>query len=381
MTSKPILRYILPLLLIVLYGVGFKWFLMHPKEIVKSKPSVPATLQVEVRSMAWQAYPITLTSYGTVTAQQRSDIHAEISAKVIELNPKFEPGQFLEQGTRLVTLDQRSVNADLEVAEAELSQAEAALNEERARARQAKKDWAQLHGNQPATDLALRKPQLASAEANRDAAQARLKKAQALHADSMIYAPYDCFVEARYINLGELATPNTALGTVISSDQFEVHLPLSLQETALLGWPELTPRITLQGQTQVDAQLHGITKVIDGTTQKQMLIARFQQSRPPQIASLSVGEFVTATIHGRLLSNVMVIPNDAIYQGDRIYRLDGENQLIQQQITPYWRDSHNTLIKNGLQQNDQIVITPLGKIPSGTRIEVTRVHTTEGRTP
>ena len=63
-----------------------------------------------------------------------------------------------------------------------------------------------------------------------------------------------------------------------------------------------------------------------------------------------------------------VIPNAAIYQGSYVYLLvDG--LLQRRDIEIAWQNRDEALLADGLEAGDQLVLTPLGQVSSGTPVQ------------
>lgn len=392
--SQGHLRYILPIISIILLMMTIRWIQAHPKTITLSPKPSATLLQVETQTIKADTFPIRLTRYGRVQGKQRSTLAAQTSLKVIAINPEFEAGRHLKAGTQLVQLDDQQIQADLAVAKAELAQAKANLDEETAKGQQALKDWRQLNGARPAPALALRKPQLASAKANVQAATARLQKTNVLLAQTHILAPYDCLILERQIELGEIASPTTAIGTVISSYHREILLPVTLADTQLLGSLLLRSfnneksnqdkskrYVQLFGTHQVkhpvSGWITGLGDAVTATTQQQVLQVDYINHTTQPENHLIAGEFVTAIIPGPDIENAIVIPETAVYQGNFVYIVDSENTLQRKTVIETWRDEKNVIIQSGLIPGDQLVTTPLGKVVNGTKVKITQPTSTQ----
>lgn len=84
---------------------------------------------------------------------------------------------------------------------------------------------------------------------------------------------------------------------------------------------------------------------------------------------LKIGQFVNAKIEGRMLDKAIIIPNSAIYQGSYLY-LVKDGLLQRTDIKVAWQNADEALISDGLSGGEELVLTPLGQVSSGTRIKV-----------
>ncbi len=358
------------------------------------------TLNIEAITVEKRAFAPTIKAFGYVAAKQRSQLSSEISGRIEYIDPRFSEGYTFEKGTLLVRLDSATHRADLAIRLAEWAQAEAALNEERARAEQAQSDWVRLHGKQPAPDLALRKPQLASAKANLQAAQARVDKAKAELTKTEVRAPYHGVVIQRNSEVGELASPSMPLGEIIGIDRYRVKLPISAQEASLIGFtPSSTHIGTQTAQTVtlskvgthtathtnsmtatqvVQAELMALTDIVDPNTQQRHAIIEYTPTHleaPPFIA----GDYVEATFRATPLTSVFVLPADAVYQNRYVNTVlqhaEQPSTLERRPVAVLWQDSDVALIREGLNNGDQVITTPLNNVISGTPISVINKRT------
>ncbi len=112
------------------------------------------------------------------------------------------------------------------------------LEEQQALADQARKDRAILNKQGQASDYALRKPQLAAARSQIDAAQAKLAQARLAVERTEIKAPYAGRILSRNVDRGVVVSTNQALARIYATDRVEVRLPLKNSELGYVELPE-----------------------------------------------------------------------------------------------------------------------------------------------
>ncbi|HXK57018.1 MAG TPA: hypothetical protein PLZ16_10265 [Gammaproteobacteria bacterium] len=66
-----------------------------------------------------------------------------------------------------------------------------------------------------------------------------------------------------------------------------------------------------------------------------------------------------------------MIPNSSVYQGSYVY-LFRDGLLQRREIEIAWQNGDEALIGKGLAAGDQLVLTPLGQVSSGTRVKLLR---------
>jgi hypothetical protein len=82
-----------------------------------------------------------------------------------------------------------------------------------------------------------------------------------------------------------------------------------------------------------------------------------------------MGQYVTAEITGREVDNALVIPSSAIYQGSYVYIVK-DGLLMRKEIKLGWQNGTESIVTQGLIAGDQLVLTSLGQVSSGTPVAI-----------
>lgn len=353
--------------------------------------SRPATrIAVETLDIQPRHYQVSITSFGKIQPRTQGQLVSQVSGQITDIHPEFREGGFFEKGDVLVTIDPRDYIIAVEIAAAELADALVSLDEQNALAAQAVKDRRNLGTTSAASDFALRKPQVAAAQSRVDSGRAKLKQANLAVERTQITAPYSGRILDKNVDIGQVVANNANLATIYATDVVEISLPLKNSELGLIQLPEnyrFQTSATENSSTQPDVSLTNtlgnVTELwsgklvrtagsIDPQSQQLNVIAQINdpygqvsQLRQP----LKIGQFVTAKIQGKNIPNAVVIPNAAIYQGSYVY-LYADGALKRQPITIAWQNQQESLINTGIQAGDQLVLTPLGQVSSGTLVKL-----------
>ena len=380
-----IMRKLLPLLLLVLF-IGGAQLISHykPEAARRDTPPVPV-IRVETLPLAPREYRVMVNSFGRVQPRTEGELVAQVSGQIIEVSPNFRDGGFFEAGEILLTIDPRDYRIQVDIAAAELANAQVNLQEQQALADQAKKDRAILQKRGIASDYALRKPQLAAASSQIDAAKAKLQQAELAVERTRVKAPYAGRILSRSVDRGVVVSANQSLARIYATDRVEIRLPLKNSELPFVELPESyrnggrepdrLPVVTITNRLgnrpeQWPATLVRTAGAIDEQSQQLYVTAQVEHpyadsgdGRRP----LKIGQFVTAEIEGRTLPQAIVIPNAAIYQGSYVY-LFVNGVLQRREIEVAWQNSREAVIGSGLKAGDELVLTPLGQVSSGTPV-------------
>lgn len=356
-----ILRIALPLIILCLGYFGYQLTSKkeEPPKIPMRKPRVIETEAVELQRIDYQ---IQLNTQGIVRPHSETSLTPRVSGQITAISPKFENGSFFEKNEILIELDPTDFEAALAAAEARLARSEAALAQEEARAEQALLDWNELGYTEPPTDLVLRKPQLKEAHANVKAATADLSDANRNLSRTKVRAPYRGRVKDRLVGLGQSVSPGTKLGDIFSTDFAEIRLPLSTRELAYIDLPNnpgdapvpvtLIDALVQKNPATWEAQIVRTEGTLDEKSRKLFVIARIDDPfalKNPKDPSLRIGQPMRATLPGKILPQVFIIPRLALRRPDEIIIIEPtELKLKKQTITPIWSDPQNLIVRDDL---------------------------------
>ena len=96
---------------------------------------------------------------------------------------------------------------------------------------------------------------------------------------------------------------------------------------------------------------------------------RLESQSPVGERPLSVGQYLEASIEGKVIPQVLVVPNASIYQGTYVYVVE-QDALVRRDITVRWRNQQDAVIASGLKEGDLLVTTALGQVSTGTPVNI-----------
>jgi RND family efflux transporter MFP subunit len=259
------------------------------------------------------------------------------------------------------------------------------LAEAQARSNQAREDWERLGNEGEASALVLRVPQLEAAKARIKSAESTLWKAQLKLERTDIVAPFAGRILKKYADVGQVVSNNTPLADIYATDYVEIRLPIRNRDLPFIDLPEIyryeetaehiggvTIRSELDGSSTWNAQLVRTEGAIDESARQLHVIAQindpFSVQREGQ-TPIKIGQYVTAQLRGKMVANVLVIPNAAIYQGSYVY-IVRDNILQRRDIEIAWQNDKDAIIATGIEHGDLLVTTVLGQVTSGIRVSI-----------
>jgi multidrug efflux system membrane fusion protein len=352
------------------------------------KAEVPeAALAVKTQILNSTEVTLSVESQGTVQPRTRTTLISEVSGIVLEVSDYFIVGGSFEAGDILMRIDPTDYEVALQSAKAQLISRTALLELEKARTAQAKKEW-QMTGRpeSEAPILALREPYLAEAKANILQAKAEVKQAELKLKRATIRAPYAGMVSLKSVVLGAYVTTGSRLGETFAIDFIEVRLPLTerdLSQMAAMSFQSTDPvsKVVLSGSANGrlanwSASLVRSEGVVNELNRSQYVVARvsdpyrLNQSLKANAVPLLVGTFVTATLKGKVLSNVFKVPRSALLQGSRVAVVDKMQRMQINSVDVVSSDEGHYYVSKGLKEGAEVIVSAIGTPIEGLKLEV-----------
>ncbi len=354
-------------------------------------PSLLKPPTVEVMAADPRERILTVETQGTVRPLREIKLVSQVGGLVKSASPNFASGGFFAAGEQLLRIEDVDYQFAIARAEAQVAAASQGLAEERGRALQAKREWREL-GSEQANALFLRKPQLASAQAALTAAQADLAAANMNLARTVISAPFNGRISEKFVDIGQFISPGTAVATVYDTDVAQVRLPLTDRQIALLdlplGFDDSSPRafaypnVLLKAEfanrtwewrgriVRTDASIDVASRVIYAVAEIDKPFAPDPDSeRPP----LYPGLFVNATISGKRIQGVSVLPGSAVRGDSTVLIVDGRSRAVSRQVEILASTREQTWLR-GLKAEELVVIGEGSSSLAGLEVSINRVE-------
>ncbi len=315
---------------------------------------------------------LSVNTQGTVEAKQVIDLVPQVSGQVIYVSDKFVAGGQFKKGELILRLDPRDYEYAVTSAQARVTESRQVLVRERAEAALAKTEWDTL-GTGDASDLTLRKPQLADAKAKLEAAEANLRVAQLALERTEIKAPFNGMLTTKNVDLGQFLTTGTKVGRYYSTDVVEIRLPMSNRDMAQLDIAGLK-----SGKTQLDVTLTGrfadqenrwkgkiirTEGLIDTKTRIMYVVAQLRGDQLLSVETktpINIGQFVSAEVEGRVYDMVFQLPRAVLRQGNQVLVVDKENKLRTRYVKVIESNRQYVVISEGLKEGDIVCKSQLG---------------------
>lgn len=399
-------------LFVLLVGVGgaVGFVLTQPTTPREDKPVLAPS--VRVIRVGLENVRMTLTGYGEVRAQVRSAIVPQVSGRVVGMHPGLQAGGLVPAGEPLLEIDRtdyelslRSAESGVATAHAEVKAAEARIAEARVNANDLQTDLEktlELHKSQVASDREVDKARAAyeAAAAKQVSAEADKASAEAQHAVALatleqagvhlsrtaLTLPFDAVVVEKNVDLGQFVRDGQAVGEAYGVKAVEIAVPVADKELAWLESLPLGPLASAGGpyaEAEVESNFagkqctwQGVVRRTEGMVDRRSRMIKLVvevtdpfdvegTSRPP----LMPGSFVKATIQGKELEAVCVLPRQALREGDVVWCVR-DGRLHVASVTVARLDRTHAYITEGLEEGERVVVTPLEPATQGMAVRV-----------
>ncbi|MCP5536559.1 MAG: efflux RND transporter periplasmic adaptor subunit [Akkermansiaceae bacterium] len=366
-------------LVLVLGLAGKKYLETHGPKADKEPPPrvIPVVRVITVNSADEQLY---VRTQGRVEPGRRTQAASEVMGRVVMVSPKFKAGGVFAKNEIMLEIDSADYVSMLATAEASLADAKLLLAQEEARAEQAQRDWQKLGRGEP-SDLVLRKPQIASAKARIASAEAAVGKATRDLDRTKLRAPYDCRVEAAYTDMGSFIVAGARLADVYSVDEFEVRVPVTLEEMGYLDKDDIigaavTTTATIGNQWQTwKGKVIRSEGLVDQRTMTIYLVAGIESNKSGgRYALPPAGLFVKAEIRGRTLEKVIKIPRSALRSDNTLLTVDAGNKLRFVPVQVARTLNKTVIISGGLKDGTRVIVSPMETPVGGMELSVEEVE-------
>lgn len=402
------LKFIVPIILILFGAVAGSRYLdaNKPEPETASEPPKAVTVfaeRVEQRTLTYK-----ITTQGEVRPRSEIGITPQVSGRVSFVTDRFIDGGYIAKDEIIARLDPTDFELSMVRAQAGVASAEQQVERERAESEIALRDLEEL-GISQSSPLARREPQMAEAQAMLASAKAQLQEAHLAMERSIIRAPFNLRVRTRSADVGQFVSPGQSLGTVFATDKVEVSLPITDDQLGQLGLPLAFSHSSRRPGPVVtfNANVGGEMRTWTGRIVRSAAVVN-SQSRLINIVGevndpygrgadkgtpMVPGLFVTATIKGRTVEDVLWAPRSAVRGNDQLYisvdakpdqptttktedgelkrrRTDGKSALSIRAVDVLYSDQDGAYFTSGAEIGELAIISPIQTAVEGLRINV-----------
>jgi multidrug efflux system membrane fusion protein len=336
----------------------------------KASSSGAGAINVTASPVIQKDLPLPLQAIGTVQAYSTISVQSLVDGQLLKVG--FKEGDFVKKGQLLFVIDPRPFMAALRQAQANLARDQAQLDNAKLQVQRnaplvkkgyiAKQDFDQLVANQKA------------AQATVDGDKAAINTANLQLAYAKITSPIDGHTGSLQVNVGNIikASSGTVLVSITQVQPIYVSFAVPQQYLASIQAQNATTPITVTANVEGKSEqgkLSFIDNALDTDTGTIQLKATFANADH----NLWPGEFVTVTLPTTVLPHALIVPNSAIQSGQNgpyVYVIKPDSTVSYQAIQAGPMVGNNTVVLQGLQAGQQVVVDGQLRLTNGSLVKV-----------
>src|SRR3984893_5318045 len=381
-------RWLWIIAIVVVVGLGY-WYFRGPKASTEAQGPAASggsakgqgrqgagaggfAVPVVVATAQRGDLPVYFNGLGTVTAFNTVTVHSRGDGQITKIN--FQEGQFVHQGDRLLEIDARPYQVQLEQAEGQLAKDQAQLRDV-----QVNYERFQLlykEGVIPKQQVDTQGAQVGQFEGSIKADQGLIDNAKLQLVYSRVTAPISGRIGLRLVDIGNIVHATDATGLLVITQLQPIAVIFSLPQDQL---PQVATKLRDGQQLVVDAydrddtskiesgKLLTIDNQIDTTTGTYKLKAVFNNDKN----LLFPNQFVNVHLLADVKKNLMIVPASAIQrgpQGTYVYVVQNGNTVKIQTVTLAQTTANTVGLSTGLNPGDVVVVDGQDKLQAGRKV-------------
>ena len=339
--------------------------------------------------------PVEIDAVGNVESYLTVAVKSQVSGEITQVY--FREGDSVKKDDQLFSIDSRTyqgqvnqIQANLARDQAVLAQGESNLARDQAQQKYAeatdaryaslfaknlvtKEETEQARTNADALAAAVRADTAAiqSARATIEATKAALENAKVMLGYTVIRSPLNGRTGSLDAKQGNVVSPNTTLMTI---NQIEpIYVTFSIPEARLKAVKESQTVSATTQDSPLSPQTGRVTFIdnaVDPTTGTIRIKATFSNSNH----SLWPGQFARVTLRLATMPNVLVVPNQAVQNGQEgtyVFVVKADQTVESRPVVTGQQVQEEVVIQNGLADGEIVVVEGQLRLAPGSRVQLT----------
>ncbi|WEK04726.1 MAG: efflux RND transporter periplasmic adaptor subunit [Candidatus Devosia phytovorans] len=310
-----------------------------------------APVQVSAVELAYENLPLNIATVGSLKAADEIVLAPEVGGRISQLN--LESGETIAAGTLLVSIDDKTEQAELLSAQARARYAELQLERSQRLAQS---------GTESGQALQQR-------EVEAEQARAEVAMVEARIAQKTIIAPFDGVLGLRQVAQGAFVNAGQVIATLTAID--ELHVDFRVPQRDL---PKLSVGAPVNIRTDVfpDRDFTAIVSAIDPVIAADTRNVTVQATLDNSDGSLRPGMFANVSLALEAKPETIVVPGTAIQQsasGDMAYLIrEGVAAIVP--VTVGTRLDGRVEITSGLELGDVLITEGQTRVDPGAAVVI-----------
>jgi membrane fusion protein (multidrug efflux system) len=320
----------------------------------------------DVLTMSNQALASGPVVIGTIQAERKADLRAEVGAVVMQVLK--ENGDVVKKGDVLVRLDETAIRDNLQSAEDSAKNASLALEQAERQVQRLKTLRASGMTSMQALDDAELRRNAALSEVS--SAKARATSARQQLQRTSIRAPFDGVVSERKVSAGDTAAPGKELLKVIDPTSMRFAGRVSADKISQIkSGQKVSFRVNGYSGQVFSGQVQRIDVAANDVTRQVEVLVKFSDANQPRVSGL----YAEGNIESEAVAALMLPEQAIVRSGDtaHVWTVKGKT-LTKVAVVLGKRDQRTGEyeIRQGLNSGDTVMRSPTSKLKEGQTVEM-----------
>ena len=339
------------------------WLVFFAGQKDEPKNQIPLVQKktVETKKVNYQTIKTDVVTYGRVQTAQTLDLLSEVSGRMFQGNVRLKEGQHFKKGDLLFYIDDIEPALNLKSSKSNFLRDLAGILPD------LKVDFSESFEVWNAyfslLDVDKKFPALPEVKSEKEkvflatkgiySAYYTIKSTEARLAKHRYYAPFNGSIMQVNLQSGSFVNAGTSIGKLMRAGVHELKVAV---ETKDIPWIQVNSPVKIYSD-EMDQYWEGeVTRISDFVNQNTQSVDVFItiNSNGKKIYD---GQFFQAAIPARTITDGMIMPRNAIYNGNEVFVV--EDTLLKSKRINVIRLADEEAIINGLDRGEDLVIEPL----------------------
>jgi membrane fusion protein (multidrug efflux system) len=357
---------------IVGLAYGLMRFLAAQKEDLRKQPPIEAKRYVRAQTVKYSRIISPVTAPGRLTSVAEVDIIAEASGRIQQGEVSLEKGARFSRGDVLFIVYPDEAALALKASKSQfLNTLANLLPDIRIDFPQYEQSYLEFFSSislegplPPFPEIENEKLKIFLTSRNVLSQYYTIRKDELQLSRHTVVAPFTGTFTEVYLEVDSYANTGGRVATAIKTDELELEVPVAQFDAE---W------IKIGDKVNVHADQRGLnwtgtvvrkSQFVDPNTQSQSIFVLLKNHSSP---TLLTGEYYNAEFSGHPIDGVMEVPRNIVFNTNEVFVIvDGR---LQKRVVNIIKVNEKTLIMNGLEEGEILVMQPLVNVLEGTLVE------------
>ena len=358
---------------IVGLAYGLMRFLAAQKEDLKQRPAVEAKRFVKAVPVKYITIISPVSADGRLTSVAEVDIVAEASGRLQQGDVALKKGTKFSQGDILFVVYPDEAALALKASKSEfLNTLANLLPDIRIDFPEQEEGYMEFfssisldHPLPPFPEVENEKLKIFLTSRNVLSQYYNIRKDELQLSRRTTVAPFDgTFIEVN-LEVGSYTNTGGRVAKAIRTDELELEVPVKRFDAA---WVKIGDPVTVESDRRGLSWKGKVVRkspFVDPNTQSQAIFIKIQNRRNPNLLS---GEYLTAAFPGHPIQYAMEAPRNVVFNTNEVFVI--VDNRLEKRVANVIKENEKTLIFNGLDEGEVLVMQPLINVLEGTLVEI-----------